>query len=261
MRPGNQRLAVKAVVIFGIAALVVVFAALAPPLPQDAAYHQFADQRRIWSIPNFWNVVSNLPFLVLGVLGSLLVLRRKTPGGLPQLRAAYLIFFLGVTLVAAGSGYYHLSPSNHSLVWDRLPITLAFMAFFAALVGESISVRTGVRLLWPLIAAGVLSVAYWHFSELQGRGDLRPYILVQFLPLLLTPFILWLFRSPWSSNGWIWAVLGAYLLSKAAEVADEALFQALGLVSGHTIKHLVAALAATVFLAALRFRTPAETET
>lgn len=244
--------------ILAAAVLAVIAALLAPPVAQDPAYHDFADQRRIWGIPNFWNVVSNLPFFVVGAGGVFLVLRRNLDGGLEDLRTAYLIFFLGVSLVTFGSGYYHLAPSNQSLAWDRLPMTLGFMAFFAAVVGESISLRAGVRLLWPLLATGILSVAYWHYSELQQAGDLRPYVLVQFLPLLLTPLILLIFRSPWTSNAWIWAALAAYLLSKAAEVADAALFDALGVISGHSIKHLVAALGALAFLAGLAYRTPAQ---
>ena len=30
---------------------------LLPPMTQDESYHQFADQRTILGIPNFWNVV------------------------------------------------------------------------------------------------------------------------------------------------------------------------------------------------------------
>jgi len=139
-------------------------------------------------------------------------------------------------------------------------MTLSFMAFFAVIVGENISVNAGIRILWPLIAVGVLSVGYWHFSELHGKGDLRPHALVQFLPMVLIPVILLLFRSPFSSNAWVWLALGAYGASKVAELADAAIFESLG-VGGHTLKHLLAALGALAFLAGLLLRTPIKRRT
>ncbi len=240
--------------LLGVAALAVLVLTFVPRIPQDPAYHRFADQRTIGGIPHFWNVASNLPFLLVGLFGCRAALRRDLRGGLRQLRAAYLVFFAGVTLVALGSGYYHWSPSNSTLVWDRLPMTLGFMGFFAALVGENVSMRAAGRLLWPLVGAGALSVVYWHFTEVSGAGDLRPYALVQFLPILLTPVILLLFRSPWRSNAWVWGMLGAYLLSKGAEVADFQLYRLLGGISGHSIKHLLAAGGALLLALALRYR-------
>jgi len=238
-----------------LAALVV--ALVAPPIPQDPAYHAFVDRQEILGVPNFWNVVSNIPFLFVGLAGLFVVGRRFPPGAIPALRAAYMIFFVGVALVSVGSGYYHLGPANASLVWDRLPMSFAFMAFFAAIVGEYISVRIGARLLWPLIAVGVISVGYWHFTEFGGSGDLRPYALVQFLPMVLIPVILLLYRSPFTGNIWIWLALLAYAASKIAELADAPIFAVAG-IGGHAFKHLLAALGALLVLLALLLRRPAE---
>ncbi|MFQ5634751.1 MAG: ceramidase domain-containing protein [Gammaproteobacteria bacterium] len=242
-------------VIVGIAVAAVLAAVLAPPVPQDLSYHVFADRREMLGVPNFWNVSSNLPFLFVGLAGLMVAGKRTDAGMIPALRTGYLVFFTGVALVAAGSGYYHLNPSNESLVWDRLPMTFSFMAFFAVIIGENISVRSGVRLLWPLVALGVMSVVYWHFSELQGRGDLRPYALVQFLPMLLIPVILLLYRSPFTSRGWIWTALCAYGASKLTEFADQPIYEALGL-GGHALKHLLAAAGALAILYALLRRAP-----
>ncbi|MEN8207380.1 MAG: ceramidase domain-containing protein [Pseudomonadota bacterium] len=236
-----------------LAALVIAF--LSPPIPQDPSYHVFADQRMILGIPNFWNVVSNLAFLFVGIAGLYVVGQKRPAGGIPALRMGYAVFFAGITLIAIGSGFYHLDPSNVSLVWDRLPMTLSFMAFFGIIIGENISISSGIRLLWPLIGAGLFSVAYWYSSELQGRGDLRLYALIQFLPMLLIPVILLLFRSPFSGNAWVWLVICAYGASKVAELADTAIFESLG-VGGHALKHLLAALGALLFLAALLLRSP-----
>ena len=79
--------------------------------------------------------------------------------------------------------------SNATLVWDRLSITVSFMAFFVIVYGETVSVRTARMMLGPLVGLGIVSVFYWHITESQGVGDLRLYGLVQFLPMLLIPFM------------------------------------------------------------------------
>lgn len=205
------------------------------PIAQEASYHQFADQRTLLGVPHLWNVLSNLPFVLVGALGLRSVWAGHSAGVLPPLRAAYLVFFVASALIGVGSAYYHLQPNNETLVWDRLPMTLAFMAFFCAVVGEHIHVRLGQRALLPLLIAGVCSVLWWKVS-----GDLRLYVLMQFLPIALTPLILLLFASRLSSVGYLWAVLGAYVLAKALEFLDAPIYEALG-ISGHSFKHVVAA--------------------
>ena len=58
-------------VLFLYGLMIVTLAALLPipPLLQNQDYHQFADQREVLGIPNFWNVVSNLPFIAVGAVG------------------------------------------------------------------------------------------------------------------------------------------------------------------------------------------------
>ncbi|QXP84206.1 ceramidase domain-containing protein [Methylococcus sp. Mc7] len=236
-----------------LAALAVTGALFVPAIPQDPAYHRFADGIARFGIPNFWNVVSNLPFLAIGLAGVLEVYRGR-PAILAEFRIAYLIFFAAVALVGVGSAYYHLNPNNATLVWDRLPMTAAFMALFSIVLAEYVSVALGRRLLWPLLAIGVVSVFYWDFSEAQGHGDLRLYGLVQFLPMLLIPLILLLFRSRFGGTAYLWAVLGAYAAAKAAELLDEPVFRMLPPLSGHALKHLLAALGVYIFLAAIRRR-------
>lgn len=241
------------VVTIGVA-LVGTF--LTPSIPQDAAYHQFADQREIWSIPNFWNVATNAPFFLVGLIGIRVVQFGELHGGLPEIRFGYLTFFVGMMGVAVGSSYYHLNPSNETLFWDRLPMTIAFMAFFSVIVSEYLSIALGPRLLWPLVCVGILSVVYWSYTEGLGKGDLRPYALVQFLPGLLIPMVLLMFRSAFSSNRYIWAMLSTYVLAKAAEALDEPIFAILGYLSGHSLKHLIASVGGILFCLALRNRKP-----
>jgi hypothetical protein len=208
-------------------------------IPQDPAYHEFADGNALFGIQNFWNVASNLPFLFVGLVG--LAWRSRLRDGAQQ--SQFLVFCIGVALVGFGSAYYHWSPSTPTLVWDRLPMTIAFMALFSAVIQDRVSERLGQVLLWPLIIAGIATIAWWHYSELAGRGDLRPYAVVQFLPMLLIPLMLLLFSGRGLRDSWLWATLAAYMLAKVAEYFDTAIYGATGILSGHCIKHLLAALA------------------
>jgi len=225
-----------------------------PKIPQDLAYHHFADSRTILSIPNFWNTLSNFPFAFVGLAGVALSLR-SSRAVVPELKAAYVLFFIGITAVAFGSGYYHLWPSNQTLVWDRLPMTIGFMSLFSIMVAEFLSVKVGRRLFIPLVAVGIASVFYWDYSESMGAGDLRFYGLVQFLPMLLIPLILVLYKPLFTHVSLYWAVLVAYGLAKLSEFGDQAVYNLLGF-SGHSIKHILAAAAPWMFYLALKKRSP-----
>jgi hypothetical protein len=198
-------------------------------------------------IPNFWNVVTNLPFLLVGIYGLWLLRKREIASGMPALRPAFYLFSLGVLLVAFGSSYYHWHLTTATLVWDRLPMTIVFMSLLAIIIGETISLTLGRRLLWPLLAAGIASVVYWAASEARGHGDLRPYAVVQLLPILLIPVLLFRSRFAKSKYGYLLAALVAYLLAKLAEHYDVAIYHLLGVFSGHPLKHLLAA-ASTLFI-------------
>ncbi len=224
-----------------------------PAIAQDPAYHLFADQRQILEIQNFWNVVSNLPFILV----SFIVMRdwlQKAPLNYPhQISNSYLIFFLAVGGIGIGSSYYHLNPVNETLFWDRLPMSIAFMAFFVIIIAEFISLQMARKLLYPLIFTGIFSVAYWYLAEQFGHGDLRLYALVQFLPMLLIPMILFMFPARYSHTVYIWAMLGCYLIAKLFEFYDVELFNLIGL-SGHSLKHLFAALGPYLFYLQLKKR-------
>lgn len=210
-----------------------------PPIPQDPQYHRFADSRSLFGVANFCNVFSNLPFLFVGAFG----LSRLSWIASSSLRTSYILFCIGVALVGLGSAYYHYAPSTQALVWDRLPMTLAFMALFSMVVHDRVSERLGNGILWPLIFAGAASVGYWYWSELQGKGDLRAYALIQFLPMLLIPLMLILFAGRSLNSAMLWATLGTYALSKVAEHFDGVIYDIVGMVSGHSIKHLLGSLA------------------
>ncbi len=239
-----------------LAIIVVVMIAVfsIDPIAQQPGYHQFADQRRMFGIANFFNVLSNIPFVIIGVMGMRLVALHQATGGLAELRPMYLTFFIGVFLTGFGSMYYHYQPGNQTLLWDRLPMTIAFMALFSAIVGEYISARLAGKLFAPLLLFGAASVIYWYLTEQAGHGDLRPYALVQFLPVLLIPLILWLFESKLNHDRYIWGIVGAYTASKLMELFDAGLYSVFGLLSGHSLKHLTAAFGTLIFYWALKRR-------
>ena len=235
-----------------IMALVIMFV---PPVSQDPGYHNFADQRNISGIPHFWNVVTNIPFLVLGITGFFKFQKHELTGVIPDFFRAYLAFFMGLVLTGLGSGYYHLDPLNSTLVGDRMAITVTFMSFFVLIFGETISTRTASRLLLPLLFLGLASVVYWNITENLGTGDLRFYALVQFLPMLLIPLMLLLYGSCLSGRRWILAIILVYGAAKIAEMYDQQIYELIGF-SGHSLKHLIAAFGAFLFLKGLEVRKP-----
>ncbi|MFZ0612480.1 MAG: ceramidase domain-containing protein [Desulfobacterales bacterium] len=218
------------------------------PIPQSPGYHAFADTRTLWGIPNFFDVASNSFFVLIGVLGLYELSVSGTLRIVDENKAGYKVFFTGVVLVGLGSGYYHLAPTNATLVWDRIPMAVAFMALFSIIVSEFASIRSGVKLLVPLVAAGILSVLYWYFTEAAGRGDLRPYLLVQFLPMIVIPVIRLCFPSVFTKVSGYWWLLAAYALAKLLEHFDKEVFGVLGFVSGHTLKHLASAVGVYILL-------------
>ena len=227
--------------LFGLAVVSLLGLLLVPPIPQSQIYHGFADQQTIAGIPNFWNVVSNLPFILVGALG-LINVRRDLSASL---------FFLGVFLTGFSSSYYHWQPSDWGLFWDRLPMSVAFMAILANVVEEHIDERVGRLLLWPLVALGVASLLIWLRTD-----DLRLYAWVQFFPCLVLPLVFVLFAPKYSGTGYWFAAAGFYLVAKLLEYFDATVYSALGVMSGHPLKHLAAAGACYAIYLAFRTRQP-----
>jgi hypothetical protein len=236
------------------AAALVAFFLLSSPVPQDPTYHQFADGRTLLGISNFWNVMSNLPLMVIGLWGTLIVFRHHNSVCLPGLELAYIVFFTGITLTAFGSAYYHLNPANDPLVWDRLPMTIGFAGLFSLILGEFVSKRIGRTILIPLLLIGIASVEYWAYTETSGQGDLRPYVVVQFLPMMLVPAILLTHKPVIGSAKYFWYMLLFYVLAKLFEFIDSELYAAGGIISGHSLKHVFAAMASATVLFALMKR-------
>lgn len=221
------------VLLYMLALVVLIALGFSDPIAQDVRYHNFADKRNIYAISNFWNVMSNIPFLLVGMY-ALVKLKKMFYD--TQMHAAFILFFVGISLVAFGSGYYHLNPNNETLIWDRLPMTIAFMVLFAIIISEFISLREGKKLLYPLLGLGMFSVVYWVMKD-----DLRLYAFVQFYPMLVMPVILLSFKARFTLHSGYWYLLLCYALAKILEHYDHVIYEALGFISGHSLKHMVAA--------------------
>jgi len=237
-------------IITGIASVIVMMLA---PIPQNQVYHHFADRETLFGIPNFTNVISNLPFLLVGIIG-LISLKRSTAS--KAINRMYAIIFIGIFLTGLGSAYYHYIPNNNSLVYDRIPITIVFMAFLSSVVAEWINAKAGNWILFPLLLIGIFSVLWWSYTEQRGAGDLRFYAFIQFYPVLIIPVIFLLFRSPGNNNGLyllVWVIVW-YVMAKLLETADTSIYFLTGFISGHSLKHIAAAAATWYIVKFFRFK-------
>jgi len=250
----------SAMLLLVVTAIVAVVALLLPRIPQPQEYHLFADQRGFLGLPHIGDVVSNLAFVAIGLWGLVFLLRlnwEQIPKHFLNRRERwpYLFVFAGTLLTGFGSWYYHLHPSNASLVWDRLPMTIAFMSLVAAVIAERISLRAGLWLLPILLLIGLSSVLQWYMSEVRGAGDLRFYAAVQAYSVLV--LLIALFFPPRYTRGLDLAVVvGFYALAKVLEILDRQIFAAGHIVSGHTLKHLAAAVGGYWILRMLQKRRP-----
>jgi hypothetical protein len=252
----SRRTGVWVLVAFTIA--VGTVAALTPRIPQPLSYHDFADQRSLFGVPNFGDVASNLLFAVGGVWGLVFLLERRGHEKFidPRERWAYVFVFLGLLLTAFGSAYYHLDPDNARLVWDRLPMTLAFMGLVSAMIAERVSATAGFYLLPLLLLIGAGSVVLWWYSETRGAGDLRFYAAVQVYAVLVLPVLL-LLPARYTRGSDFAVIFGLYVLAKIFESTDRQIFSLdRDTISGHTLKHLAAGAAGFWILRMLRMRQP-----
>ncbi len=218
----------------------VIAALLLGPIPQDPAYHRFADGRACGIVPNCFNVVSSLALVAVGGLGLW-----RLPNWPGALKLALRMFWWGVFLTGFGSAWYHLAPDDARLVWDRLPMTLAFMGLFTVVLIDQFQLGR-----WIVVAAmltGLASIGVWLAFD-----DLRLYGLVQFLPPVLILWIYACFPPGRIRRGAVYLGLGSYAAAKVVELLDGEILQMSGWVSGHTLKHLLAAAAAAWIMVACK---------
>ena len=223
-----------------------------PRVPLGSSYHVFADKRELLGIPNAGDVLSNLPFFLVGMWALIWL-------SLPSSRSAfldrreripYLVFFAGVMLTGVGSFWYHLAPSDSRLPWDLLPMTCSFIALIVATYMERVNLPRGFLALIPMLLAGSSTVAYWYFST-----DYKYYLFLQFFSPVVLALLIGLFPPRYSGVRYLVIAFGFYVAAKLFETYDFAIYQHLGqVVSGHSLKHVTAALACIWILEMLRRR-------
>ena len=231
---------VRSIILLAILCCTFVGVLLFAPVSQDPLYHAFADQRTILGTPHFLDVVTNLPFLVTGIVGVITVANAQVRSA----RWSWIVFFVAILLVGIGSAYYHVDPNDATLVWDRMPMTVGFVSVLVAVLSERVCRRVERYALGPAIAAGLSSVAWWVLS-----GDLRPYVFIQVLPLIAIPAVV-LLGPAWDRKSLLFCgAVAIYILAKVLELNDRAIFVATQhAISGHSLKHLVAAAGCAVML-------------
>lgn len=219
------------------------------PIPQCQSYMEFADKDKMLGIENAFDVISNFPFLLVGLLGLKKISQSETLKIEHENLISYQLFFLALVLMTFGSVYFHLSPSNDTLFWDRLPMGVSFMALVSIVIGEFFSASKGRASLIPLQLISIMSVSYWLYTESIEASDLRFWVFIQFYPMILIIFLLMKFPLKYTHKIGYWWVLGLYALAKVFELYDKEVFDLLShKVSGHTLKHLIAGIGVYILL-------------
>jgi hypothetical protein len=237
---------IKWSILGGVCLAALVAVACLGPIPQPLSYHNFADQRPLAGVPHTFDVLSNLPFVIVGLAGLWFLLQKRTMLESGTLWA-YATLFAGLILTGLGSAFYHLAPDNHRLVFDRLPMTIAMAGCIAVVLADRFSGGTAVWVLPTALTTGIGTVAQWAISEQQGHGDLRWYALYQGLTIIVGAALLLMFASRpaaalQATRALALAVAGN-VAAKIFELLDKPIYSLGGLVSGHTLKHLSAGLA------------------
>jgi hypothetical protein len=237
--------------------LAALLAALAlacfgPGVAQHAQYHAFADQRDWRGVPCAMDVLTNLPFAIAGLWGLVRVWQASLQRCLDTRWQLAAVFFGGLLVTAAGSGYYHWQPDNDGLAWDRLGMVVAFAGLLGMAVADRISLRGGVVTVAATLLTGPVAVLVWYLG-----GNLLPWVVLQGGGMLLVLVLALRKPVPGSWGLPLMAVVALYLLAKLLELGDHTVFGWTGgLVSGHSLKHVAAALAAWPVLAVMHNHPP-----
>ncbi len=232
----------RGIVLIAVFIVTAISLNLLDPIAQDLAYHRFSDCRTVLGVPHFMDVMSNLPFLIIGFMGIRLARKSFRKGTMAEFLMTFVLF-IGVFFTGIGSAFYHYEPNNFALIFDRLPMTLVFTPFFATIIYDYVDRRVGAWVFYTFLTLGIYSIFYWYYTEITGVGDLRLYAFVQFFPVGAVPLILIFYKNSELYTKLLLYAFGAYALAKLFEHYDTQIFEFLGIISGHTIKHLFSALA------------------
>lgn len=236
--------------LLGSALLMLLLALIGPAVAPPPHYHDFADQRVWCDVPHAMDVLSNLPFAAWGVAG-LWMLARAVRLRVIESASVWLagLFFAGLIATAGVSSYYHWQPDDAGLVWDRAGMVLAFAGLLGLAGVQAAGRRAGAALGVAVLVCGLMAVGVWAVS-----GNLLPWVVLQGGGMVLILAVACLpAAAPAPSLRIRWgAVIAFYTLAKVLEVADHQVFALTSqLVSGHSLKHVVASLSAWPVLLAV----------
>ncbi len=229
--------------------ILILLAIFLPSIEQNQNYHNFADQRTLFGVRNALDTLSNLAFIIVGILGLLNFYNNQYIKISNSFSVILNLFFIAIILTGLGSSFYHQNPNNFTLVFDRLGMSLVFASVLAMLAYLKISPRFGLHNLAELLILAPLTVLIWKFN-----GNLTPYAVLQFGGIILVILTLLLSKSQRQSPCFSSLII-LYGIAKLVEFYDVQIFTLTqNLISGHTLKHLIAALATIVFISPLKLK-------
>jgi hypothetical protein len=229
--------------------ILILLAIFLPSIEQNQNYHNFADQRVLFGVNNAFDTLSNLAFIIVGALGLVNFYNNQYIKISNSFSVILNLFFISIILTGLGSSFYHLSPNDFTLVFDRLAMSLVFASILAMLAYLKISPRFGLHTLAELLILAPLTVLIWKFN-----GNLTPYVVLQFGGIILVILTLLLTKTRMQGPCFTSLII-LYGAAKLVEFYDEKIFNlSQNLISGHTLKHLIAALAVIIFISPLKVK-------
>ena len=227
--------------------ILLILAIFLPSIEQNQNYHNFADQRVLFGVNNAFDTLSNLAFIIVGALGLFNFYNNQYIKISNSFSVILNLFFISIILTGLGSSFYHLSPNDFTLVFDRLALTLVFTFILAMLANVRISERSGFHTLAELIILAPLTVLIWNYN-----GNLTPYIILQYGGVVIVILTLILTKASKPSPCFTSLII-LYGFAKITEFYDEKIFTlSENVISGHTLKHLISAIAVIVFISPLK---------
>ena len=164
-------------VVLGLLGAAAIAAVMAPPIPQDPAYHRLADARAFCGIPNALNVTVQCAVRARRRPRRVGGPARRRESGPPHRRARAMAvdgLLHGSSADGLGSAYYHLDAEQRaSRVGSAAPGGGADGSLRRGHRGAD-RVRAGTALLAPLVAAGLGSVLWWHAGEVRDTATCGP---------------------------------------------------------------------------------------
>jgi hypothetical protein len=229
--------------------ILILLAIFLPSIEQNQNYHNFADQRVLFGVNNAFDTLSNLAFIIVGILGLVNFYNNQYIKISNSFSVILNLFFISIILIGLGSSFYHLSPNDFTLVFDRLAMSLVFASILAMLAYLKISPRFGLHTLAELLILAPLTVLIWNYN-----GNLTPYVVLQFGGIILVILTLLLTKTRMQGPCFTSLII-LYGAAKLVEFYDEKIFNlSQNLISGHTLKHLIAALAVIIFVSPLKVK-------